>query len=314
MDSLNAVKPSHGLDKGLISAIQKYSTNDGPGIRSTVFLKGCPLGCLWCGNPELTRPAPDLLYYREKCARCGTCVEFCPLEAPAFGEDGFIRVDRAVCDGCGACVTVCPEGALELVGKWMEVEELVVALLKDRVFYQTSGGGVTYSGGEPLWQSAFVARTAARLKEADVHTALDTAGDVGWSRFEEVLPWIDLVLFDLKAADSERHRRFTGSGNERILANLRRLTERGVPTRVRLVMAPGLNDSEEEIRARMDIVVALENVREVDILPYHRYGEGKYGRLGLNYPLSGLAEYRDDRLAEIEKLVASYGITTTVGG
>jgi pyruvate formate lyase activating enzyme len=306
--------PPPNLDLGLVSAVQRYSTNDGPGIRSTVFLKGCPLACLWCGNPELMRPASDLLHDRERCARCGACVEMCPRGAPAFAEDGSIRVDRAVCDVCGDCVAVCPEGALERVGKWMGVDELVSELLKDRIFFETSGGGVTFSGGEPLRQSGFVARAAARLKAAEVHTALDTAGEASWNRFEEVLPWIDLVLFDLKAADSERHRRYTGCGNERILANLRLLAKHGVPVRVRLVMAPGFNDGEEEILARMEIVASLGNVVGVDVLPYHRYGEGKYPRLGLVYPLAGLTEYGKDRIAEIEALVASHGIETTVGG
>ena len=306
--------PLYNPDLGLVSVIQKYSTKDGPGIRSTVFMKGCPLGCLWCSNPELIRPTPDLLYTREKCARCGDCIQVCPQNALSFGADGFIRIDRALCDGCGACVPVCPQGALELIGKLMGVDEVLQELLKDRVFYQTSGGGVTFSGGEPLLQSGFVARCAARLQAEQVHVALDTAGYVTWCRFEEVLPVIDLVLFDLKFADPQQHRLYTGRDNELILANLQLLAQHDVPLFVRLVMVPGINDSEPEIRARMDLLAGLGNVQQVDILAYHRFGEGKYARLGLDYPLVGLQEYPAERLQEIRAQVESYGLPVTLGG
>lgn len=306
--------PLYNPDLGLISAIQKYSTKDGPGIRSTVFMKGCPLGCLWCSNPELIRPRPDLMYARDKCAQCGTCIQVCPRNALSFGADGFIIIDRVACDGCGDCVPACPHAALELIGSLMGVDQVVDELLKDRVFYQTSGGGVTFSGGEPLLQSGFVAHCAARLKEEGVHVALDTAGNVGWCRFEEVLDSIDLVLFDLKFSYPGQHRLYTGRDNELILANLRLLAERAVPLFVRLVMVPGINDSEQEIRARMDLVAGMPNVQQVDILAYHRYGVGKYARLGLDYPLSDLPEYSPQRLVEIESLVASFGLPVTLGG
>ena len=306
--------PLYNPDLGLISTVQKYSTKDGPGIRSTVFFKGCPLGCLWCSNPELIRSRPDLLYKREKCARCGTCIEACPRRALSFGEDGFIVVDHALCDGCGDCVNACPNGALELIGKLVTVDELTKDLLKDHVFYQTSGGGVTFSGGEPLWQSGFVAQVARRMKEEGIHTVLDTAGDVGWCHFEEVLDFIDLVLFDIKLAGREPHRQFTGRENDLLLANVQLLSQRGVPMHIRLVMIPGVNDSKAEIRARMEIVGSLKSVEQVDILPYHRYGAGKYARLGLEYPLIGLEEQTKEQVANMTSLVESYGIKTTEGG
>ena len=306
--------PLYNPDLGLISTVQKYSTKDGPGIRSTVFFKGCPLGCLWCSNPELIRSQPDLLYTREKCARCGTCIEACPQKALAFGEDGFITIDRALCNGCGDCVQACPNAALELIGKLVTVEELSKELLKDRIFYQTSNGGVTFSGGEPLWQSGFVAQAARRMQAEGIHTALDTAGDVGWCHFEEVLDDIDLVLFDIKFSGRDLHRQFTGRDNDLILANLQLLSKQGVPMHVRLVMIPGINDSREEIRSRMQIVSSLKSVMQVDILPYHRFGAGKYARLGLDYPLMDLDEYDPERIAEIQALVESYGLKTTVGG
>ena len=305
--------PLYNPDQGLISTVQKYSTKDGPGIRSTVFFKGCPLGCLWCSNPELIRSQPDLLYTREKCALCGTCIEVCPRDALSFGEDGYIVIDRSLCNGCGGCVKACPNGALELIGKLVTVDELTMELLKDRVFYQTSGGGVTFSGGEPLWQSGFVAQVARQMKEEGVYTALDTAGDVGWCYFEEVLDFIDLVLFDIKFAGHEPHRQFTGHENDLILANAQLLSQRGVPMHIRLVMIPGVNDSEAEIRARMEIVSSLKSVEQVDVLPYHRYGAGKYARLGLEYPLMELEEHTKELVSEIQALVKSYGIKTTAG-
>ena len=262
--------PLYNPDLGLISTVQKYSTKDGPGIRSTVFFKGCPLGCLWCSNPELIRFLPDVLYTREKCARCGTCIQSCPRGALAFDEGGFITVDRMKCDGCGICAEECPQGALELVGKKITVDDLVKELLKDRVFYQTSGGGVTFSGGEPLWQSGFIAQVARKLKAEGIHTILDTAGSVGWCRFEEVLPFIDLVLYDIKAVDNDLHRQLTGQDNDLILMNARLLAEKNVPMRVRLVLIPGLNDSPAEMRARMQLVSELKSVQQVDLLPYHR--------------------------------------------
>ena len=306
--------PLYNPDLGLISTVQKYSTKDGPGIRSTVFFKGCPMGCLWCSNPELIRSRPDLLYTREKCARCGTCIDTCPRDALSFGEDGFILVDRALCNGCGDCVEACPNGALELIGKIITVGELSIELLKDRVFYQTSGGGVTFSGGEPLWQSGFVAQVARRMKAEGIHTILDTAGDVGWCRFEEVLDFIDLVLFDIKFASRELHRQFTGHDDDLILANAQLLSQKSVPMHIRLVMIPGINDSEAEIRARMEIISSLKSVEQIDILPYHRYGAGKYARLGLEYPLMELEEHTPEQVGLIQELVESYGIKTTIGG
>lgn len=306
--------PLYNPELGLISTVQKYSTKDGPGIRNTVFMKGCPLGCLWCSNPELIRPQPDLLYNREKCVKCGTCIEVCPHQALSFNDAGYIHVDREKCTACGDCVQACPEGALEVVGKHITVEELAAELLKDKVFYQTSHGGVTFSGGDPLWQAGFVSRAAKKMKEEGIPIALDTAGDVSWCRFEEVLPYIDLVMYDIKAFDNELHRRLTGRENDLIMMNARMLAEREIPMHVRLGLVPGSNDSPEEVKARMKFITELSSVQQVDLLPYHRYGAGKYARLGLDYPLIDLPEYEEDKLAELEALVKSFGIKTTLGG
>lgn len=306
--------PLYNPEIGLISHIQKYSTKDGPGIRDTVFFKGCPLGCLWCSNPELIRPQRDLLYNREKCVQCGTCIGVCPQHALEFDASQHILIDRQTCVASGECVEVCPEGALELIGREISVEELVSELLKDRVFYETSGGGVTFSGGEPLYQSGFVRQVAERLKKEGVHTALDTCGDISWCRFEEVLDVIDLVLYDIKAVNRETHLRWTGRDNDLILANARMLAMHDVPMHIRLVAVPELNDDEEGLRARMEFVSELCSVQQVDLLPYHRFGVGKYARLGMDYPLQGLEEHSEAEVERMRLVLETYGLPVTVGG
>lgn len=306
--------PLFNPDFGLISHVQKYSTKDGPGIRDTVFFKGCSLGCLWCSNPELIRPHPDLLYTRSKCVSCGVCVNACPHGALSFDSDNFIVIDREKCAACGECVVECPEGALELIGKEISVHELIAELLKDEVFYQTSGGGVTFSGGEPLYQAGFVYQVAEQLKGVGIHTALDTAGDVPWSRFEEVLDVIDLVLYDIKTADRALHQCLTGRDNDLVLANARLLAKRDVPLHIRLVIVPGVNDGMDDLKARMEFITELATVKQVDLLPYHRYGVGKYARLALDYPLGDLPEHSDEQIEELRSRVAAYGIPITIGG
>jgi len=306
--------PLYNPEIGLISHIQKYSTKDGPGIRDTVFFKGCPLGCLWCSNPELIRPEPDLLYDREKCIQCGTCINACPHDALSFDAENHILIGRQACLASGECVRACPEGALELIGRKINVQDLVDELLKDRVFYQTSGGGVTFSGGEPLYQSGFVRQVAENLKTEGIHTALDTCGDVSWCRFEEVLDVIDLVLYDIKVADRALHQRLTGRDNDLILANAKMLAMQDVPMHIRLVAVPGLNDSPEELRARMGIVKELDSVKQIDLLPYHRFGVGKYARLGLDYPLQGMDEHSEEEVERMRQQLEMFGIPVTIGG
>ncbi|MDO9545716.1 MAG: glycyl-radical enzyme activating protein [Pelolinea sp.] len=306
--------PLYNPDIGLISRIQKYSTNDGPGIRNTVFFKGCPLRCQWCSNPELIRAKPDLLFTPSKCISCGLCIDVCTHGALSFDEGDTIIVDREECAACGECVDVCPEGAFELVGVEISVGDLTAELLKDEVFYQTSGGGVTFSGGEPLYQAGFVRQVAEGLKKAGIHTALDTAGDVSWCRFEEVLDVIDLVLYDIKVADRDLHQQLTGRDNDLILANAKMVSMKGIPMHIRMVIVPGINDSMDELSARMMLISELESVKQIDLLPYHRYGVGKYAQLGLDYQLEDLAEYSEEKIETIRSHIASYGIPVIVGG
>jgi pyruvate formate lyase activating enzyme len=309
----NIMASEHDNVTGVISAIQKYSTKDGPGIRDTVFLKGCSLRCGWCSNPELIHPAPEMFQRPELCIGCGACLAACPRGALTRPAEA-IRLDRNSCDGCGRCAAVCPAGVYESVGQRLTVAEALAELLKDRVFYETSGGGVTFSGGEPLLQPEFVGELARRLQENHIHTAVETAGLAPWSNFAGVLGAIDLVLYDIKLMGSEKHCQYTGAANEFILENALKIAERGIPMIARLVVIPGVNDGEAEFRDRLEFVKRLATVEQVDILGYHRYGLGKYTKLGREYPLPELAEPAEGELKKMKLIAEAYGFQTTLGG
>jgi len=265
--------------------VQRFSTEDGPGIRTTVFLKGCPLRCAWCHNPEGLEPHPDLVWYDVRCIAARECLRACPRNALELTPAGM-RIERAVCDGCGACAVACPAGALEVIGQRWGVDELLAEVRKDQVFYETSGGGVTFSGGEPLVQADFLAALLPRCKEAGLHVALDTCGALPWERYERVLPWVDLVLYDLKVMDPERHRAATGVPNERILDNAAGLAARGLPIWVRTPVIPGYTADLENIRAIGEFIrQQLPTVERWDLLAYTNLGRPKYHRLGRPYAL-----------------------------
>ena len=265
--------------------VQRFSTEDGPGIRTTVFLKGCPLRCAWCHNPEGLEPHPDLVWYDVRCIAARECLRACPRNALELTPAGM-RIERAVCDGCGACAAACPAGALEVIGQRWGVDELLAEVRKDQVFYETSGGGVTFSGGEPLVQADFLAALLPRCKEAGLHVALDTCGALPWERYERVLPWVDLVLYDLKVMDPERHRAATGAPNDRILDNAADLAARGLPIWVRTPVIPGYTADLENIRAIGEFIRQhLPTVERWDLLAYTNLGRPKYHRLGRPYAL-----------------------------
>lgn len=298
---------------GVVTDIQRYSIKDGPGIRTTIFLKGCSLACEWCANPEAVSPHPELLINHNICIHCGDCVPVCPTHAFRM-ENDKLQFDRNLCNACGDCVSCCPEQALEIVGKRMLVEEVLDEALRDQVFYQVSGGGVTFSGGEPLLQPEFVSAISKELKASDVHVAIDTAGNVSWDSFELLLPFMDLVLYDIKFIDDSMHERYTGVDNHLILDNARRIAARGVNMIVRLVIVPGLNDSEEELQARIDFVRSLKVVDQIDLLPYHRLGVGKYSRLGKSYLHQGLQSPEELHMGSISNRIREQGFQVTIGG
>lgn len=264
---------------GRVFNIQRFSLHDGPGIRTTVFLMGCNLNCLWCHNPEGKSYGIRLQYDLKKCIGCGACVQTCTKTVHMVTAEEH-TVDFSRCGGCGKCIAVCPAGALSFSGKEYTPEELTKLILRDKNFFKETGG-VTFSGGEPLLQADFVAETAKRCKEQGVPTVtVDTAGLVSREAFEKVLPYADNFLFDVKAASEEVHIRGTGVSNSRILENLRWLDAQGKNIYIRVPVIPGINDDPEEIRKIGDIVQELTSVRELRLLPYHTFGREKYATLG----------------------------------
>ena len=265
--------------KGCISDIIPFSLHDGPGIRTTVFLKGCPLRCPWCHNPETQRKAPVNMYYQEKCVHCGRCELACPKKLRA--SDGSWIQDNSACDGCGACVAACPVGANKINGSYMTPEEVLKVTIKDHVFYKKSGGGVTISGGEALMQEEFLCETARLHKEAGIDLVLETCGFGRWSALEKLLPHVSLFLFDWKITDSEEHKRLTGVDNTLIRENLEKLNAAGANIILRCPIIPGCNDTEEHFCGIGELTQRLECIREVEILPYHSLGNSKRKKMGL---------------------------------
>ncbi len=262
-----------------VADIRRLTLHDGPGTRTTVFVKGCPLRCLWCHNPESLSASPVLLFHDNLCSGCGRCAAACPQGVHAFA-DGAHRLDRSRCRLCGVCVDACPRGALEICGRDYTPEELLPLLLRDEAFY-ASGGGVTVSGGEPLLYAEAVGKLFGLLHAQGVRTALDTCGEVPFEAFGQVLPATDLVLFDIKGMDPVRHRENTGRGNARIHDNLRRLGALGVPVEIRMPVVPGRNDALGEFEAAGRLLAEIPSVTKIRLLPYRSLARKKYRDAGL---------------------------------
>jgi pyruvate formate lyase activating enzyme len=281
---------------GMVFDIQRCCVHDGPGLRTTVFLKGCNLRCFWCHNPESWQTPPDLLLYPSKCIGCGKCFALCPRGCHS-AANGKHRIDRANCRLCGTCAGRCYAGALVFSGKERGVEDVMKTVLADAAFYKNSGGGMTVSGGEPLLQPAFTLALLRAAKKEGIHTALDTAGDVPHGVFQDMAPGVDLWLFDCKCMDSAPHRQATGVGNERILENLRRLGQGKAPVWLRVPVIPGFNDTEENMLALRGFLAGLPAVQRLDLLPYHSLGAGKNASLGREYAHTELKAPTKERMA-----------------
>ena len=283
--------------KHIIFNIQRFSVNDGPGIRTTVFMKGCMLNCLWCHNPESKSSRPQLLLNARQCLGCGECIAACENGLHSFAEDGRHLIDRDRCALCGKCVSACV-GALEMCGKEMTADEILKEVLRDKPFYDNSGGGMTVSGGDPLLAPEFTLDLLRRAKEYGLHTCVETSGFAKWEKVEAMIPFVDLFLWDVKETDAARHREYTGVPNEPILENLRRLDAAGGRTILRCPVIPGYNDRAEHFAAIAALAESLNNVREINIEPYHPLGQSKAEALGEEYALAGLTFPKEEVVKE----------------
>ena len=301
--------------KGTIFNIQRYSIHDGPGIRTTVFFKGCPLRCLWCQNPESQTFQPELFYNRERCTGCGRCVPACPEKAIEIVE-GRSRTDRTLCKVCGACAEVCPEEARSLMGKTVSAKDVFVEVNKDAVFYERSGGGVTLSGGEPLAQPEFAIEILSLCRNAGIHTAIETCGHAPWETMERVLQVVDLVLYDLKHMDPVEHRKVTGVSNALLLENLKRIYHGSqVALAIRIPVIPGCNDTPQNMEAIVSFILKdLDASVAVHLLPYHRLGDSKREQMESSQPSLGIVSPSDEDMEKLIGYFESRGLKAVIGG
>jgi pyruvate formate lyase activating enzyme len=298
-------------ESGIVFDIKHFAVHDGPGIRTTIFLKGCPLRCLWCHSPESHSPHPEVAYYPNLCINCGACVEACPHGAQTLGTPKIIR-ER--CRGVGRCAEECYAGATVIYGEEATLGEILDEVDKDRLLYETSGGGITVSGGEPTMQPDFASALLGAFKERGYHTVLDTSGHAEISAFEKVLTNADLVLYDLKHMDSFTHEEITGVPNGLVLANLERTAGSGKTLVVRVPVIPGHNDSPEHITAMAVYLGGLKSIMAVELLPYHNLGAPKYPALGREYPLGGLRSPEPVELKELGSLLEAEGLRVVIEG
>ena len=305
------------MNSAVVFNIQKFSVHDGPGIRTTVFLKGCPLSCPWCHNPESRDGRPQVAIKADRCLGCDLCAPACP-EDIAGVLDPKTNVNRpdASCIRCGSCAEACPAGARDLLGDAMDVAAVMKAVERDRDYHEESGGGVTFSGGEPVanGNAPFLLECLKECGKRGIHRAVDTCGHVSTETLLEVAEHADLILYDLKIMDDARHRLVAGTGNERILANLALLAEKGHEVWIRVPLIPGLTDDEANLTAIARFAKNLARPCPVHLLPYHAIGGDKYGRLGMEYQLAAVAPAEPAQVAQQADLVRGHGLTVHIGG
>ena len=310
----------NGIDaKGSVLRIERTSIHDGPGLRTVLFLKGCPLRCRWCSTPESQRSNPEKGYVWERCTGCGICVRSCPEGALSFSEDGQkVRTDFSKCQKCFLCVTKCPQRAIKQYGSFMSVAEVVREITKDEIFFFHSGGGVTISGGEPLKQPDFTSKILRECRERGIHTAIETTLHAPWESIEKALPWLNVLFVDIKHMDQKNHKEWVGTGNSLIHANIRKINESKYPLEiiVRIPLIPGINDSDANLLAVCNFCNSIHKLKEVELLPYHRLGVETYKNLEADYQLKDLEPPSSDRILERTNLLSkcSMEVPIRIGG
>ncbi|MBI5967802.1 MAG: glycyl-radical enzyme activating protein [Deltaproteobacteria bacterium] len=306
---------------GRVFDIQRFSIHDGPGIRTLVFFKGCPIRCQWCSNPESQNKGSDLMYYTDRCVRCGKCVKACEsgnltLESGENGRETSLRINRRECRGCGQCVSACPNEAMRLAGYEISYEEVFEIIKKDFPFYFNSGGGVTLGGGEPTAQPEFALGILKKCKSLNIHTAMETCGYVAWGVFNQLLDYLDLVFFDIKHIHPERHKNFTGVSNKKILNNVKQLLKKEVRTILRIPLVTGINDDFQEIEGIANFLIGIDHkgLQHIELLPYHKLGVAKYEYLQRKYDLIHLEPPSQRHVMNLKDLMISFGFSTRIQG
>jgi pyruvate formate lyase activating enzyme len=301
------------MEKGIVFNVEKYAIHDGPGIRTTVFLKGCAMHCWWCHNPEGQNSKRELTYRENRCTRCGECIKRCRRKALSFFSDR-VSLDKKKCSMCGRCAENCPSEALSIVGRKITVEETISEIEKDKPFYEESKGGVTFSGGEPLLQLSFLSALLHECNKREIHTTLDTSGYASPKAIGEIREKVDLFLYDIKLISPAKHRKYTGVSNKLILQNLKNLAKNKNNILISLPIIPSINADLENILRTGEFISSLKGVEKVSLLPYHKTGVDKYRNLGIPYNLNRVLPPSYQKIKIIKESLEKFGLSVRIGG
>ncbi|MCL5070615.1 MAG: glycyl-radical enzyme activating protein [Actinobacteria bacterium] len=311
--SINLKKQIYTSEKATIFNIQKFSVHDGPGIRSVIFLKGCPLRCQWCANPESINGYSELMFYQDKCIGCKKCLSTCKNNAIQL-VDGKLEFERDLCKNCGRCAKTCYADARKIIGQERGVESVKAEINEDMVFFKNSDGGITFSGGEPLLWPGFVRKLAEFYKNLEISVAIETCGFVPWKNFQKIIAYVDLVMFDLKFIQAKKHFKYLGCSNELIINNLFKISKYA-ETIVRMPIIPSINDSKEDIQATGKFLLSFsDRIKRVEILPYHNWARNKYEGLGRKYLLNDIKTPSNEYMKSIKEILEKYGLQIQIGG